>query len=368
MIAVNLHDYQRDCRPEDLTIVSVSFRTARLLRRNMELTKQRNPGVRFWWIVVDNSADESESQSLADADGFVVIPGTQLTAAERRSILYGSLHHAKSLNVGIAYARSDTILVLDPDCFLVLDDWIARVRRLMDEREYVFWGTPYHPERLANFNVFGRTNMYFPTAICMFIDRARLQNQHKFDLDFTPPVEGRFSLASYQNDIRRLSSEVVNGRMKSRIKTLMTLVSKYGVAGIRDACRLTAGMWAWDRRCDIGYDVYAKYHRFCRHGHTTLHYARSFPRLFQWWKRFVPQGVCGYPKEPGFWRPEGFPFVPSELVGQGRWEQFYLGDEPFALHIGKVTYCGDPRDADTLDSVLRAAEVRPHTRSMNPSL
>lgn len=367
MAAISLRDYQRNCRPGDLTIVSVSFGTARLLRRNLELTRALNPGARLWWIVVENSGDEAERRLLDDADGFVVVPGTRLTEAERGNVGYGSFHHAKSLNIGFSYATSDTILSLDPDCFIVLRDWIDRVRRLMAERGYVFWGTPYHPERLSSFSVFGRTYMYFPTAICMFVDRAALQRRHLFDLDFTPDSDGAFNRISYHSEIRQLVAGYVGGVRRSRLRASSTLFRHHGFTGLRDALRLNPGPWAFDRRRDIGNRIWRRYHRTVPHGHTSIHYARPLPPLFRWWRWLVPQSLVAYPKRPGYWRADAFPFLPAGLAGPGRWEQFWLGDEPFAIHVGKVTYAGEAGDADTVDRVLEAA-VRVAEPRPEPSL
>ena len=83
-----------------------------------------------------------------------------------------------------------------------------------------------------------------------------------------------------------------------------------------------------------------------------------FPPLFRLWKALIPQAVCGFPKKKGHWRKVAFSKAARGLWGQGRWEQFYMGEEPFALHIGKVTYAGDESDINMIMSLLPVVNKR----------
>lgn len=358
MTAIALSHYQENCKPQDLTIVTVSFRTARILQKNLALARTLNPHSRFWWIVVENSGDAEEREELEAAEGFVLVSGPTLTPEERMSVHYGSFHHAKALNIGFAYALTNRVLSLDPDCFIVLPEWIDRVSRLMDQEGYIFWGTPYHPERLDSFNVFGRTYMYFPTAICMFVDRARLQAEHHFELDFSPPLHGKATSLAYWAGLKELLNGRVNGKKVGRLWSWCELIRAFGVKGVLDALRLKSPKWIPDRRIDVGHRLYTLYHRRCRYGYTSIYYPRGFPPLFRLWKALIPQAVCGFPKKKGHWRKVAFSKAAGELWGQGRWEQFYMGEKPFALHIGKVTYAGNEVDIDVMASLLPVGNER----------
>lgn len=352
MTAIALSHYQETCKPDDLTIVTVSFRTARMLRKNLALARALNPHTRFWWIVVENSGDAEEREELEAAEDFVIVSGPTLTPEERKSVHYGSFHHAKALNIGFAYAVTNRVLALDPDCFIVLPEWIDRVSVLMDQEKYIFWGTPYHPERLNSFNVFGRTFMYFPTAICMFVDRARLQAQHHFEIDFSPPVHGEATSLEYWTRLQELLNGRSNGQKVGRLSAWCELIRDHGIKGVLNALQLKSPKWTPDRRIDIGHRLYALYHRQCRYGHTSVYYPRRLPPLFGLWKSLIPQAICGFPKKRGHWRKVAFSKAAKDLAGQGRWEQFYMGEKPFALHIGKVTYAGEEVDINVITSLI----------------
>ena len=402
----SLEFYQTHCDPRDLTIVSVSYNTASLLRLNRELVAALNPTSRVWWLVVENTPSGADVLDPLK-DGFIVLRGTRLTAEERDTIAFGSIHHAKSLAVALAYVQTEKVLILDPDCYLLPREWIGRICAHMDAQKLVFFGAPYHPERLNRFNYFGRTYTNFPTAVCMLVNRKLLQQQGYFLLDFTPPIDGKFNLRSYYGRVAQLGVGFGSGlhrllmfpvklarraardigfageghhtaapQFASSLRNVarralalrfdvarwctrnIRLINEYGLRSIVDAPRARGASWIYDPRPDIGYQVYERYHRVCKSECCAVYYDRKFPPLFGFWKWLVPQSLVGYPKKPGYWKPEPFPFVPREFVRQGRWEQFYFQDEPFALHIGAVTYGDSPETRfihDLLEPIISAS-------------
>jgi len=174
-----------------------------------------NPGRRVWWLVVENATDADSGPSLHGETSFVVLPGVPVIAAERESIHYGSFQHARAINVAVNYCATDRLLVLDPDCFIVLPEWISRLQLEMDQRHLGFWGVPYYPKRLCDFNSFGKTHMYFPTAICMMIDRALINREYGYPLDFMPRCDPRFGCKNYYFRIEgmaRAARQIMTGR------------------------------------------------------------------------------------------------------------------------------------------------------------
>lgn len=345
-----LAEYQQRATPDDLTVIMVCWRTAALVKRNVEATKNLNLGQRVWWLVIENSQEGNDAESI---EGVIRLPGTSITEAERATIGWGSFHHAKSLNVGLAYARTDWILIVDPDCFVIQPDWIKRVRKMMKEKGLVFWGTPYHPERFGRFNAFGQQYMYFPTAICMMIDRGRLQRHfHKFVLDFTPPFSGRRNVIAYREEVRDLlrgRRVPVNYRLA---RGWGRLLGSYGLRGFIDALGLSLRRWAAGKNPDTGYMLYEQYHNLVPYGVTSVNYTRRTPTLFWLWKWAVPQKWCGFPKRNGHWTSVGDKLIPNNLVGRGRWEVFVWNEEPFAVHLGSVGHGEVIADLSPLEAIL----------------
>ncbi|WP_009965059.1 glycosyltransferase family 2 protein [Verrucomicrobium spinosum] len=343
---MNIHQYFDAVGEDDLTIISVSFRSASLLRQNLALTRKLNPDTRVHWMVVQNTpAPDNASDLQEDDPDFYVIPGPRITKREKSNVGYGSFHHGKALNMALSYAITSHILLLDPDCFIVKDQWIREVPALMRRKQFCFWGTPYHPERLNAYNVFGRTYMYFPTAICMFIDRARLQKNLHFGLDFTPPVRGKINSFTYRDRILNAAKS-----HRSSVGKAIAIAREAGIRGLVDVFRLTNLKWAWDKRPDIGHLVYEQYHKKVKVGYTAMHYSRPFPAWFKLLKALVPQHCTAYPKRNHYWTKQTFAMLPPEV--HERWEQFFIRDEPFAFHLGKVTYNPHKSDAALLAEVL----------------
>lgn len=167
-----------------LTIISVSFKSRALLETNYNLVKALNPNSLFHWIVVQNSPkEELESDLKMDDPRFIMVPGVDLSENEKENIYLHSIHHAKALNLALSYTDSDFLLILDPDCFIFMPNWIELVSAHVKKEKIVFFGVPYPP-------LYSRHYRNFPTAICMFINGS-------LRLDFMPDAEHRRYQRSY---------------------------------------------------------------------------------------------------------------------------------------------------------------------------
>ncbi len=345
---MTLQQYFQAAPAMGLTIVSVCFRSTALLRQNLALMRHLNPDTPIYWLVVQNTPEPERAEELQEDDpDFYVIPGPLALSTERNTVAYGSLHHAKALNIAVAYATTQHLLIIDPDCFIVLPRWLQKVPALMKKESLMFWGTPYHPERLGAFNVFGRTYHYFPTGICLFINRRALHQQHRFDLDFTPPVSRSVDRQQqYHQQVREICQ--ATPKLWPRI---LQLVSQLGWGSLLTAWRLTCRKWSWDPRRDIGHHIYERYHRTVKYGYTAIYYARKIPLLFRLCHWAIPQALTAYPKRRHYWLTTPFPFIPEPV--QQRWEQFLHQGRPFAFHVGKVTYNPFSEDQMLLAQVLQ---------------
>jgi hypothetical protein len=347
----SLKDYLREAREEDVTFISVSFRTADYLRLNRALQTALNPRQKIWWMVVDNTPDDATFGRVKEGDGFVLLPGVPLSRSEVETIHYGSLAHSKAVNVAMNYCRTRHVVIVDPDCFVVMQDWLDNLRDQMATKSWAFWGAPYHPERLCPFNVFGKTYMYFPTAILLCIDREQLFSRHGYPLDFVPDADPIFGKREYYHQLEA-KARAVRARPHRLLSDAVAVARRHGLGGLRHWMRLVAGPFGFDRRPDIGSQVHRRYRKSGAFGWAQVSYSRRFPPLFQIWKHLVPQALVNYPKRKDYWTNRKFPGLVGELSAQGRWEQFWWNESPFAVHIGKTTYLPGSDDVTNLKRVL----------------
>jgi hypothetical protein len=159
-----------------LTILTVSFRSEAYMEENLALAARLNPGFPFEWIVVNNDPDRPFPAGSA-GPGFKVRKGPRPDPSAKKG--GASYHHAQGLNQGLAEVSSRFLLVLDPDFFLLRENWMADTLRHMEERKLSFLGCVWNPED-------PQKTRYFPSVHCMFVDLSRVD---KAELDFTPELD-----------------------------------------------------------------------------------------------------------------------------------------------------------------------------------
>lgn len=162
----------------DLTILSVNYKSKQYLDYNFSLTKNNNKknNIHKWeWIIVNNSLDEFENFAKLN-NNFRIITGVEMPDLDKE--IRGSYHHAEALNKGLKYVDSRFLLVLDPDFYIIRNNWIAEVLNYMVKKELAFFGAPWHPKYITKYR-------YFPCVHCMFID---LHKVSKNDLNFMPEL------------------------------------------------------------------------------------------------------------------------------------------------------------------------------------
>src|SRR5207245_1345205 len=122
-----------DPSADGLTICSVAFRAKTCLALNDLLMRRLNPGTRRpEWLLFDNNVELSEALSVID-------PRFTVARAAGRDLDMG-YEHAVGISELLSRVRTRFLLIQDPDCFIVMPDWIERVRAYMIERELGFFG------------------------------------------------------------------------------------------------------------------------------------------------------------------------------------------------------------------------------------
>jgi len=280
-----------------LTICSVNYQTKFALDLNANLTASLNPEMvhSTTWLVIDNSR-ESEEMIGPDDQRFTVI-------GEKNCSFPSAYGHGAGLNELLPEIRTQFVLFLDPDCYIVRQHWIDEVLNYMVDKKLAFFGTPTHPRVISRFR-------YFPSPICMFVDLSRVPIH---SLDFTSRgAEWKRNLL-YYTILPRLE------RLPSRIGTELR--------------RLRIG-----RLHDVGYAIYREY----VNKPDTL-YENVVPVFdppatpSNLIKRCIldllPDSLSFVPKRPGYFSVTGFHERGYFGVAELGWEEFLWKEEPFAFHV-----------------------------------
>jgi len=279
----------------ELTICTVSYESAEWLRLNRGLVKHLNPGVRFHWLVAENSPPGSSSQLYRCEPGFEIFEGAPF---EDRTYGSASYHHAAGLNIISRIASTRYVLILDPDFFIVRKNWIEDVLAHMRSRNVAILGAPWHPKRSSKYR-------YFPSAHCTFIDLHKI---HKDMLDFSPDYEG---------DPAWLNSRKCHRSGVNAWIARLTLAKRRRIGRARDT-----GWRLFHRHRD---DPSLKIECF-----QPVFQPRVGRRILD---RFFPDHLSLTPKRRGYFSKTGFAIHGFPDLQANGWEEFLWNKAPFGFHV-----------------------------------
>jgi hypothetical protein len=279
-----------------LTICSVGYRARRFLDLNDALVRQLNPeSPRPEWLLFDNNVELDEMFNRDDRRFTVV-------RAETRDLDMG-YEHALGISRLLGLVKTRFLLVLDPDCFIVMPDWLRRVPAYMTERGLGFFGTPINQRRHNSYR-------YFPYMVCMFVDLSRVSRR---DLCFLPGVWHWWPNATYR--VRKALAGIPNAGLLFR----WLLTEQWRTNGWQIKSRFGSGRDVAFECAQPVWDVESA----VPHG--------SVKRVIH---ALTPGAVSPIPKQPGYCTPRGFASAGAPDVAALGWEEFMWRDQPFAFHVG----------------------------------
>jgi hypothetical protein len=329
-----------------LTICSVIFKNAGLLRANANLTNQFNTDASEWlWLAVDNSGASREAAEFGPPNGnrFVVVPGTPAPPPSKYS---GSYHHGTALNLAIARVTTRFALILDPDFYIVRSEWIRDVLDYMISERVAVFGAPWHPRWYRKYR-------HFPCVHCMFID---LDEVPRSQLDFTPDLLNNpspFSSSLWQ----QCRQSFAEGRRQSGL----TLVAKRPVRAMIDDLRQRLRIGT---SRDTGYQVYRRLERLKRRVEVCQPVFRPAAERFlpddvtpiqtaPLAQRLLPERWCYLPTRPGYFSEVGFRELGSVDITALGWEEFLWRGDPFGFHLrSSLSGRSEPEQLVALEGVL----------------
>jgi hypothetical protein len=337
----------------DLTICTVSYHSASLLDLNLNLTRELNPTGHFRWIVVDNNNDFRND----DPQRFQLLRGDPCA---NQGKLRGSYHHAQSLNKALKYVTTRYVLVIDPDFFIIRQNWIRDVLAHMSSRNLSLWGAPYYPH--ANWK-----RRYVPAAYCMLIDLEKIAKEK---LDFTPELDEYHTLFTYSTS---MLLQIRMGNIPKEVSHVEHSILQ-DIAGVILRNRLIAAPLAklfpkrfypnTDISRDTGFKIQKEYGNSRAHRVETLqpsYRSDLFTRKKSVWLnlfakgyyRLVPEKLSIYPKRRDYSTTLRFnDFGLFDVRGQFGWEEYFWNEQPFAMHIKSGTKKFEDVGHDTLEKIL----------------
>lgn len=301
-----------------LSIVSVVFPDASYLEKNVRLTNRLNPRFEGRWIVVDNTPNADVHLSAPKVD---VLPGVP----RMRSLDLGSQHHAAALEKGLREVRTRFVLFMDPDFYVLRNDWIATLLSYVQERQIGIFGAVWNPRWFHQYRD-------FPSVHFMLID-----------------LEG---IPAAQIDLKPLISED---------RWWQFIISDNGLPDfLRYALQV--------QRCrDTGWQLYRRYRRNPAVRVETLlpHFLPPADSRYRWERRLaflLPNSWRKYPRDARGYTEQSFLSERFSLAYEEGWEEFFWQDTPFAIHLRRVgrTMLGvSLQDEDLLEDCLKQLADRP---------
>ena len=320
-----------------LTICSVSFKSAELLKLNLELTLQLNKVNDISWLVIDNNGDFIDNKEAA-VRNFQIIEGDQPINSGR---LKASYHHAQALNKALKYISTRYLLVLDPDFFIIRRNWIVEVLQHASKQGLSFWGAPYYPDLTWK-------RRYFPNGTCMLIDLDRVS---KDMLDFTPELDEYHTLfgcstltllgilagripGEIDNKERSILAEIAKGILRNRwLARPLSIFSSNRIRTITNISHDTGFKIqnAFGDNRDYIYEMLEPSFEnplYTRKGTLQIN---LFAKLYL---RLIPEVLSIYPKRREYTTNTKFKnFGLVDVRGQFGWEEYFWKEKPFAIHI-----------------------------------
>lgn len=307
-----------------LTICSVSYNSAGFLRLNYKTTKTLNPRNEIRWIIAENSPRDSTSRLAANEPHLTVIEGSG-------SGHIPTYHHTLALRRCVEQAETRFILVIDPDLFVVRQNWVSETIMHMRERDLAILGVPWHPQSSAKYR-------YFPAVHFSLFDTHRFP---KSAIDFRPDVPNGETDPDWDRERGDSSKHFFLSRGAAQLAKLPVLSHRRR------------------RYTDTGSRLYKQWA-----GDPSLHYEIMDPvwdpqrgiknqslagKILQ---RLLPDELCYQPKHYQTKYRSGF--LDSAISDDFRqnWEQFMWRDAPFCFHV-RLNLERSSRDAH---SEISAAE------------
>ncbi len=134
-----------------VSILTVSFNSWRYLLLNYNLL-QKLGFSDVKWIIVNNTPELNINSPaynyLSNRPNVLILDGIEkhilkknlnITQAE------GSFHHGFALNKGVRYCSTRYLIIMDPDFYVIRQNWLSDVLNYVDVKQQIFFGVTWIP-------------------------------------------------------------------------------------------------------------------------------------------------------------------------------------------------------------------------------
>jgi len=298
-----------------ITICSVyhSSETKKLVEMNYGLTKKKNPGVDFSWVLAEN-APEDLLDKMPRNGNFTVIPGPEGGLEKMYSIyprwIASTFLHNGAMNMSIPHIKTRFGIFLDSDFYILEPNWIKKAIDHMQKNNLTFLGTPWHPKDYIKFR-------YFPCHQCLFVDFEKLkENGYKpEDIDFNPTGYGNSPGEPPKKRFGKLS-RIINMFNFSERRKIGT--DKHTAHGVFEK---------FHKDGKTKFKVIPAVFKPEKESYPALNLVYIFNKFFEF---FLPDKFCYIPKDTSYYSTKSFK---DRGYGEIFGEEFIWKDKPFAIHV-----------------------------------
>lgn len=185
--------------PRRIGILTVSHNTGELIRFQQQLTSRLcSANSQLTWHVLDTSPHTLDEELLRRTPG-VVLHESDIRDRYRPDrcppdVSPRSFQHAMALNFLLRRADEEDLLILDPDCLILRQNWDEVLVAAREGRSQVMVGAPYHPCRRY------KHGLNRPTVTLMFASRGPLM---ALNPDFSPGLYPDLSSVMFKSPLLR---------------------------------------------------------------------------------------------------------------------------------------------------------------------
>lgn len=307
----------------DITILSViySHQTEDQILENYRLVSALNPSRSFHWVVGYNFSLKFPGPNVARFKETNLNLVRCLDNDDQtlfNSPITGAQQHGAALNLLRRLVNTRFLLILDPDFFIIENDWINQVIGSMGDSGLSFFGSTWDPKNYKKFRG-------FPSIHCFFSDLSRVALN---ELDFGVEIQNRPKISPiFQKIVKKLPNSI-----KLLFDRSMVQVNS-----------------------DPGSAIYRKFGRSAHQSSTLIPYFQRFSTdrtlsllyflvlrlsdlFFPAEKRIIP--------DPRYYSKRNFSDHGCAIALPAQWEQFFWNHKPFAFHIRSTLTIKDGKAFD----------------------
>lgn len=271
---------------------------------NWDLTSRLNSGDNWIWVAANNTLPHNPMREEVINNRFHLVSGVDMPLVPRKWTR-PSYHHGAALNKLRSYMKTRFVMILDPDFYIVRNEWINEVLKYMNDKGLAFFGVPWHPRHINKIRY-----SLAPHAIFADLGKVNVSN-----LDFMPEC-----------DDYRIKEVSIQARIKD--KFLKYLLGKRRFIGMtKDTAHQLFELCIKNK--DIRYE-----------------YAQTvFKPNFNLLDSLLPDRWSFIPQRPNYYTEMSFKDVGFfDADGRG-WEEYFWKGDPLGFHVRR----GADKFMDNLD-------------------